>query len=156
MVTARSAAMTIMKYQVSVGDYQRCVLAGTCKALETADRQGADVAVTGVNLDDAQAYARWLSAQTGAVWTVPSHEQIAFAAGSKFPDDSLGIDPDSRNPALRWLADYDRETRRAALKDIAPRQRGHYGGERIRSCRFRWQCLGMDDNLPSACRSRRG
>jgi len=128
MVRAELASpLTIMKYQVSEGEYARCVDAGKCKAVETAHVHGADFPVTGVDFDDAQAYARWLSSATGEVWTLPSHEQIAFAARSKFPDDGLGVDPDSRNPALRWLADYDRETRRKAVATPAPKERGHFG-----------------------------
>ena len=109
MVEAKFARpLTVMKYQVSEAEYARCVDAGKCKAVDAAHLHGADFPVTGVSFDDAQAYARWLSAETGEVWVLPTHEQIAFAAGTKFTDDALGIDPDSRNPALRWLADYDR------------------------------------------------
>lgn len=128
MVKANAArALTIMKYQVSEGEYAACVDAGKCKAVNAAHVHGADFPVTGVSFDDAQAYARWLSAETGEVWSLPTHEEIAFAAGTKFVDDALGIDPDSRNPALRWLADYDRETRRKLESDPAPKSRGQFG-----------------------------
>ncbi len=83
--------------------------------------------MTGVSFDDATRYARWLTQQTGTVWSLPTHEQAVFAAGSKFLDDALGIDPDNRNPALRWLADYDRETRRKSLSDPLPKQAGTFG-----------------------------
>lgn len=128
MVRARtSASLTIMKYQVSEGEYARCVDAGKCKAVEAAHVHGAGFPVTGIDFDDAQAYARWLSSATGEVWRLPSQDQMAFAARSKFPDDGLGVDPNNRNPALRWLADYDRETRRKAVRDRAPKERGHFG-----------------------------
>lgn len=119
--------LTIMKYQVSEGEYAVCVAAGKCRAVDAAHIRGDDFPVTGVSYDDAQAYARWLSAETGEVWSLPTHEETAFAAGTKFVDDALGIDPDSRNPALRWLADYDRETRRKLESDPAPKSRGHFG-----------------------------
>ena len=74
--------LTIMKYQVSKGDYARCVADGACAAPEPEfPMSGQDeVPVTGVNFDDARAYAAWLSRQTGEVWTVPTDEQLAFAA----------------------------------------------------------------------------
>jgi formylglycine-generating enzyme required for sulfatase activity len=116
-----------MKYQVTEGDYARCVKAGRCTTVLAAHRHGQDFPVTGVNFNDARSYADWLSAETGIVWTLPTHDQLAIAAGSKFPDDALGIDPDSRNPALRWLADYDREIRRKKENDTTPKMKGHFG-----------------------------
>ena len=128
MVEAKAARpLTIMKYQVSEKEYARCVDAGACKAVDAAHLHGAEFPVTGVSFDDAQAYARWLSSETGEIWILPTHEQIAFAAGTKFADDALGIDPENRNPALRWLADYDRETRRKLESDPAPKKLGHFG-----------------------------
>lgn len=123
--TSRPTMM--MKFQVTEGEYRRCVEAGRCQAVTAAHVFGDDFPVTGVSFDDAEAYARWLSAETGQVWTLPTHEQIALAAGSKFPDDALGVDPDSRNPSLRWLADYERETRRKAESDPAPKKAGYFG-----------------------------
>lgn len=128
MVEGRIAGeLTIMKYQVTEGDYDRCVAAGACAPLDAASRNGDDRPATGINFTDAEAYARWLSAETGHVWRLPTHEEIVYAAGKKFPDDALGIDPDSRNPALRWLADYERETRRKQASDPAPKVIGHFG-----------------------------
>jgi len=122
-----SAGLTIMKYQVSEAEYGRCVEDGACGAIPPAHVHGSAFPATGVSYDDATAYARWFSKKTGEAWGLPTHEQIAFAAGSKFPDDALGVDPDSRNPALRWLADYEREVRRKAEGDPEPKVRGHFG-----------------------------
>jgi formylglycine-generating enzyme required for sulfatase activity len=119
--------LVVMKYQVTEAEYGRCVASGACAAVDKADVHGGDRPVTGVSWDDASAYARWLSAATGEVWTLPTQEQMAFAAGSRFPDDALGVDPTSRNPALRWLADYDRESRRKAVRNPMPQVSGHFG-----------------------------
>ncbi|APG84085.1 SUMF1/EgtB/PvdO family nonheme iron enzyme [Sinorhizobium americanum] len=130
VVTVRvSAPLTIMKYQVTAGDYARCVAEGACPPAEP-EHAPADPAVTpaaGVSFDDAEAYAAWFSRRTGAVWVLPTDEQLAFAAGSRFPDDALGVDPDSSNPALRWLADYRRETARKASREPEPQPLGHFG-----------------------------
>jgi len=122
-----SMPLVVMKFQVTEGEYRRCVEAGKCREVAAVHLHGDTYPVTGVSFDDAQAYARWLSRETGEVWSLPTHEQIAVAAATKFPDDALGLDPDSRNPALRWLADYDRETRRKAERDTVPKPTGHFG-----------------------------
>ncbi|MBL0373577.1 SUMF1/EgtB/PvdO family nonheme iron enzyme [Rhizobium sp. KVB221] len=128
MVTARDLGpLVIMKYQVSEAEYARCVNESKCAPLAAADVHGDDRPATGVSYDDAVKYALWLSEMTGEVWTLPRHEEIAYAAADRFLDDALGVDPDSRNPALRWLADYDRETRRKAESDPVPKPRGHFG-----------------------------
>ncbi len=127
MKTVTSARkLTITKYQVTAREYEACVLDGGCTPAETPVI-GPDVPATGVNFDDATAYARWLSRRTGDVWSVPTDAQIAQAAGGRFPDDATGLDPDSRNPALRWLADYERETRAKAGRDPAPQPLGTFG-----------------------------
>lgn len=119
--------MTIMKHQVSTAAYDECVADGACPSRESRSPSQTDLPVTGVNYDDANAYARWLSERTGMVWRLPSDEELAFAAGSKYPDDALGVDPDSRNPALRWLADYERETARKASRVKEPQPYGSFG-----------------------------
>lgn len=119
--------LSLMKYQVSEGEYARCVDDGRCAAIAPAHMRGAEFPATGVSHDDATAYAHWFSDKTGETWLVPTYEQIAFAAGSKFADDALGVDSDSRNPALRWLADYERESRRKADSEPEPKERGHFG-----------------------------
>lgn len=121
--------LTIMKYQVSKGDYARCVADGACAAPEPEfSIPGEDnVPVTGVNFDDARAYAAWFSRQTGEVWTLPTDEQLAFAAGSRFPDEALGTLIGSTNRADRWLETYRRETARNAARDPVPKPLGHHG-----------------------------
>ncbi|MDW9586029.1 SUMF1/EgtB/PvdO family nonheme iron enzyme [Sinorhizobium meliloti] len=124
-----SAPLTIMKYQVTAADYARCVAEDACLPAEPehVPVDPARMPATGVSFDDAQAYAAWLSRRTGAIWVLPTDEQLAFAAGSRFPDDALGVEDDASNPALRWLADYYRETARKASRESEPQRLGHFG-----------------------------
>lgn len=117
----------IMKYQVSRRDYQRCVEDGACESGEPAASLGNDTPMTGVNYTDASNYAAWLTERTGQVWRLPTDRQWAFAAGKKFPDDALGIDGSKDNPALRWLADYERESTRQKSKNPMPQPSGTFG-----------------------------
>jgi formylglycine-generating enzyme required for sulfatase activity len=119
--------LTIMKYQVAMSDFVGCVHDGACRMPEAIVTPEADVPVTGVSYDDAQAYAAWLSRRTGQVWSLPTDRQLAFAAGKDFPDDALGLDSDNKNPALRWLADYKREAVERKLADPTPRVAGSFG-----------------------------
>jgi formylglycine-generating enzyme required for sulfatase activity len=121
--------LTIMKYQVSNADYARCVAAGSCTPADAqSDHARPDLPATGVSFEDAQAYATWLSRATGEIWTLPTDEQLAFAAGMRFPDDALGADvTNSSNPADRWLANYRREAESSASRDPVPKPLGTFG-----------------------------
>ncbi|WDR05996.1 SUMF1/EgtB/PvdO family nonheme iron enzyme [Devosia rhodophyticola] len=120
MVDRLAAPLTIMKYQVSRSDYARCVGANACSAAEPRTIGQGNVPVTGVNYDDAMRYADWLSAQTGEQWTLPDDRQWVFAAGVDFRQDSLDIAEDRANPALRWLANYEKEAARSSTLDRVP------------------------------------
>jgi len=122
-----SENLTVTKYQITAAEYAACVLDGACAAADAPSAGSANVPVTGVSFDDAMDYARWLSKKTGQYWTLPSDQQLAHAAGKLFPDDALGLDPDSKNPALRWLADYEREARERSKRDPVPRPLGSFG-----------------------------
>lgn len=128
---AMPAPLEIMKFPVTASAYDDCVAELACPPREpgrqSAAPSGVDVPATGVSHDDALAYARWLSAHTGDTYDLPSDAEWAYAAGSAFVDDALGIDPDNRNPAIRWLADYNRETARKAASDPSPKPLGHFG-----------------------------
>jgi len=120
--------LTIMKYQVSRGDYARCVQAGVCPSPEpefTAAVEDADMPATGISFDDANIYAKWLSDRTGDAWRLPTDAQLAFAAGARFPDDAISTV--SSNPAERWLEKYRREIASSAGRDPVPKPRGHFG-----------------------------
>lgn len=118
--------LEIMRYQVTAADYARCVAAGACKRLDNPPGRG-DLPVTGVSYSDASDYAGWLSRETGTRWRLPKDLEWAHAAGSRFVDDGRGLDGGETNPALRWLADYEREANRKAASDPAPRPIGNFG-----------------------------
>ena len=115
----------IMKYQVSASDYRRCVMAGACKP---ADGRGSgNVPVTGVSHIDAEAYADWLSAETGSAWRLPTDVEWAYAAGERFRGDIEAGETDPNNPAQRWLVQYRAEASLGRQPDPQPRIRGGFG-----------------------------
>jgi len=125
---AMTTSLEIMKFQTTLVEYNRCVADGVCQPAEDRDSLSRDdVPVTGVSYDDAMHYAQWLSERTGQDWRLPSDFELAYAAADRFPDDALGIDIDDKNPATRWLADYEREARRAASTTPRPQPKGSFG-----------------------------
>jgi formylglycine-generating enzyme required for sulfatase activity len=100
----------IMRHQVSSSDYQLCVQDGACRALDHGVVVAPDRPVVQVSWHDAQSYAGWLSRKTGAHYRLPSDEEWAFAAGSRFRDDGLPVD--TNDPAKRWISRYERESDR--------------------------------------------
>jgi formylglycine-generating enzyme required for sulfatase activity len=107
----------IMKHQVSAAEYQACVDDGACRALDRGVAAAADRPAVQVSWHDANAYAAWLSQRTGEHYRLPTDEEWAFAAGSKFKDDGLPVDND--DPSKRWIARYERESeRKQSGKDV--------------------------------------
>ena len=102
-----SKPLAIMKHQVSSADYQHCVDEGACHALGRGLVVAADHPAVQISWYDANAYAVWLSRKTGESYRLPTDEEWAFAAGSKFKDDGLAID--ENDPSKRWIARYERE-----------------------------------------------
>jgi formylglycine-generating enzyme required for sulfatase activity len=117
--------LSIMKHQVSAADYQRCVDEAACRALDRGVIVAADRPAVQVSWHDADAYATWLSRKTGAQYRLPTDEEWAFAAGSKFSDDGLPVD--DSDPSKRWIARYDRESNRALAADSEPQPFGSFG-----------------------------
>jgi formylglycine-generating enzyme required for sulfatase activity len=108
LVTIRIAQpITIMKNQVSSADYQRCVAEGACRALPADIAIAADRPAVMVSWRDADAYATWLSRRTGYTYRLPTDEEWAYAAGSRYQDDGLPVD--DSDPSKRWIARYERE-----------------------------------------------
>lgn len=127
MVHARlEAPLVMMKYQVSASDYAGCVADGACPPAEPRYIGEGNVPATGVNYDDATAYAAWLTQQTGQHWELPTDREWAFAAGADFADEALGVD-DETNPALRWLANYEKEAARESDTGRLPLPLGSFG-----------------------------
>jgi formylglycine-generating enzyme required for sulfatase activity len=107
----------IMKAQVTAADYQRCVSDGACASVEN----DADASYAAVNASwrDAVAYADWLSRKTGVQFRLPTDEEWAYAAGSRFHDEGWP-DLETDDPARRWLARYEAESERSVPKAVQP------------------------------------
>ncbi|MGV7211715.1 formylglycine-generating enzyme family protein [Bradyrhizobium sp. UFLA05-112] len=116
--------LAIMQQQVSSADYQLCVQDGACRALDRDVVVAPDRAAVQVSWHDAQAYAAWLSRKTGKTWRLPSDEEWAFAAGSKFRDDGSPVD--AADPSKRWISRYERESERDR-SDAATHPFGKFG-----------------------------
>jgi formylglycine-generating enzyme required for sulfatase activity len=116
--------LAIMKHQVSAADYQRCVDEAACRALDRGVTVAADRPAVQVSWHDADAYAAWLSRKAGDHYRLPSDEEWAFAAGSRYTDDGLPVD--DNDPSQRWIARYERESERGA-DDTEPRAFGSFG-----------------------------
>jgi formylglycine-generating enzyme required for sulfatase activity len=117
--------LSIMKQQVSAADYQRCVDEAGCRALSPGVKPVADRPAVQISWHDADAYAAWLSRRTGEHYRLPTDEEWAYAAGSRYTDDSLPVD--DNDPSKRWLARYDREANREFGADSEPQPFGHFG-----------------------------
>ena len=122
-----SQPLTIMKQQVSAADYERCVAEGACRGVSDDVAIGTDRPVVKVSWQDANAYARWLSHKTGETYRLPTDEEWAYAAGSRWRDD--GVLVDANDPSRRSLARYERETQLKQTADIdgEPRPIGAFG-----------------------------
>ncbi|MGX1319943.1 formylglycine-generating enzyme required for sulfatase activity [Bradyrhizobium sp. USDA 377] len=114
----------IMRNQVSSSNYQICVQDGACRALDRGVAVAIDRPAVQVNWHDAEAYAGWLSRKTGQHYRLPSDEEWAFAAGSRFKDDGAPVDQD--DPSKRWISRYERESERDPF-DTAAHPFGKFG-----------------------------
>uniref|UniRef100_UPI003341E974 formylglycine-generating enzyme family protein n=1 Tax=Castellaniella defragrans TaxID=75697 RepID=UPI003341E974 len=118
----------IMSRQVSQAEYARCVQAAACKRLDKGfrDLQAPDLPAIGVSWADATAYAAWLSAATGQTWRLPDYTEWVGAAADRYRmDGPLPSDPD--DPAVRWLAEYERENSRSRGRIKQTQPFGHFG-----------------------------
>jgi formylglycine-generating enzyme required for sulfatase activity len=104
-------------------DYQACVDDGGCPS-SAGTTPAPDRLAVQISWRDAQNYADWLSRKTGERYRLPSDEEWAYAAGTRFKDDGLPLD--ASDPSVRWLARYQTESLRIAA-DAEPRSFGHFG-----------------------------
>lgn len=114
----------VMRNQVASSDYQACVQDGACRTLDRDVAVAPDRAAVQVSWHDAEAYAGWLSRKTGHRYRLPSDEEWAFAAGSRFKDDAVPVD--ASNPSKRWISRYERESERD-LADTTAYPFGKFG-----------------------------
>jgi formylglycine-generating enzyme required for sulfatase activity len=117
--------LAIMTHQVTAADHQRCVDDKACPRL-TDSMARPDLPVVNVSARDAEAYAAWLSAKLGVTYRLPTDEEWAFAAGSRFRDDSIRV-ANTSDPAQRWLARYEQEAAREETIEKEPRPQGSFG-----------------------------
>jgi formylglycine-generating enzyme required for sulfatase activity len=76
-----SAPFAISVYEVTFTEWQACVSAGGCQAISRDNGWGQGRRpVINVSWTQAQAYASWLSQQTGQTYSLPSEAQWEYAA----------------------------------------------------------------------------
>jgi formylglycine-generating enzyme required for sulfatase activity len=121
----QDAAFTIMRRQVTRGEYDRCVAAKACEALD--GKSAPDLPAVGVSFNDAVDYAAWLSRETGETWRLPTDREWALAAGSRYRDDAYTEVSDPANPSRRWIATYDAESAGQEAVDPVLQPIGSFG-----------------------------
>jgi formylglycine-generating enzyme required for sulfatase activity len=127
--TAFDRGVTIMARQVSAAEYARCVADRACSPAAEHEAD-ASLPVVGVSWIDANAYAAWLSRQTGDLYRLPTDAEWAYVAGDRFSDDALAVAGDPSDPAKRWLAAYEKESAETNATDPTPRAFGTFGTNR--------------------------
>ncbi len=119
------ADLTIMKRQVTVAEYVRCVDEAACPRIAVA--AGAqDVPVVGVSWHDASAYAAWVSRKTGITHRLPTDEEWTFAAAEQARDEAMPL-VDPSDPAQAWIARYEAESARSRPAATAAQSGGTFG-----------------------------
>jgi len=124
LIAFSSKPVQIMRHQVSAAEYERCVAAGGCKATRRG-AAGPGLPAVKVSWEDATAYAAWLSRETGAAYRLPTDEEWMAAAGSRMPENAV-IAGSAKNPAARWLAEYEAEANRDPA-EFEPKPPGTFG-----------------------------
>jgi formylglycine-generating enzyme required for sulfatase activity len=120
-----SAGLAVMKRQVTVAEYARCVEDGACLRIGIAARSP-DLPVVGVSWHDASAYAAWLSRKTGVPHRLPTDEEWTFAAAEKARDEAMPL-VDPTDPAQAWIARYETESARDRPTATAAQPGGTFG-----------------------------
>jgi formylglycine-generating enzyme required for sulfatase activity len=120
-----STGLLIMKRQVTVAEYARCVDDGACPKVPTPGGS-ANVPMVGVSWHDASAYAAWISQKTGIVHRLPTDEEWTFAAAERARDEALPL-VDPADPAQAWIARYEAESSRSRPVATTPQPSGTFG-----------------------------
>ena len=120
-----SSDLLVMKRQVTVAEYARCVEEGACLRIGVAARSP-DLPAVGVSWYDASAYAAWLSRKTGITHRLPTDEEWTFAAAEKARDEAMPL-VDPTDPAQAWIARYEAESARDRPAAIAAQPGGTFG-----------------------------
>ena len=123
--TRLPAKLRIMKRQVTVAEYRRCIEAGACPRVAFADARP-NVPMVGVSWQDAEAYAAWMRQTTGLNYRLPTDEEWTFAAAESARDEVAPL-VDPSDPAQAWIARYEAESARAAAVVLAPQPVGSFG-----------------------------
>ncbi len=77
----QSQPYAIGRYEVSVGDYNSyCKLSGHCEAVSNTNTRQP---LSGISLESAQKYTRWLSEKSGATYRLPTSDEWLHAAKGK-------------------------------------------------------------------------
>jgi formylglycine-generating enzyme required for sulfatase activity len=119
------AGLAVMKRQVTVAEYARCVEEGACLRIGVAARSP-DLPAVGVSWYDASAYAAWLSRKTGITHRLPTDEEWTFAAAEKARDEAMPL-VDPSDPAQAWIARYETEAARDRPTATAAQPGGSFG-----------------------------
>jgi formylglycine-generating enzyme required for sulfatase activity len=98
--------LAIMRHEVTATEYRRCVADGGCPDVPDLSDAREYPAIT-VSWRDASAYGSWLSLRLGATYRLPTDEEWAFAAGSRFTP--LAAPAIGNDPGAIALAAYERE-----------------------------------------------
>ncbi len=71
----------ISKYEISVSDWSKyCILSGACQPIKDKERRNEPI--TGISLQQAQAYTTWLSERTGKTYRIPTKAEWEYAANA--------------------------------------------------------------------------
>jgi formylglycine-generating enzyme required for sulfatase activity len=125
--TRLAGKLRIMKRQVTVAEYRRCIEAGACPKVTPALADArADTPMVGVSWHDATAYADWMSRTTGLNYRLPTDQEWTFAAAESVRDEAAPL-VDPSDPAQAWIARYEAESARAASVVLAPQPVGTFG-----------------------------
>lgn len=123
----RSSPLEITISQITEVQYSACVKDGACEpAASRWIATGNQRPVTGVNFDDANQYASWLSQKTGQDWRLPTDQEWVAIAGSRAVDDAIGVRSETEDRAARWLNAY-LQTNEARETAGPPQTTGFYG-----------------------------